>query len=119
VRLGLISATVSIVANLILVPRLGAVGSALANTLSQLTTATMLMVCAHVFYRLDLPWKRVGIILLVGITSTYLVPTAIHELMPDTVGLLLAILAAGLCYAGLLWRLGYHKHLLSLRDGRP
>ncbi|MCC7372899.1 MAG: oligosaccharide flippase family protein [Chloroflexi bacterium] len=119
VRLGLISATVSILANLVLVPRYGAVGSAMANTVSQLTTATMLMVCAYLFYRLDLPWKRAGTILAAGIVSTYILPTVIHELMPDLLGLVLAIVAAAVAYVGLLWWLGYLKLLLSLRGGTP
>ena len=119
VRLGLISATVGVIANLILVPRLGAVGGALANTIAQLTTATLLMGCAHVFYGLSLPWRRAGTILVVGVFSAFLLPLAIHEMVPDESGVMLAVVVAVAAYAVLTWRLGYLRVLFGLRGEAP
>ena len=118
VRLGIISATVSVIANLILVPRLGAVGGAMANTLAQLTTATLLLSSAYYFYRLELPWRRTATVLALGIVSSLLLPTLIQEAMPDVWGLLLSVGAAAALYAVLTWRLGYLRVLFSSREAR-
>ncbi|MGE3267927.1 MAG: oligosaccharide flippase family protein [Chloroflexota bacterium] len=118
VRLGIVSATVSVVANLILVPRLGAVGSAIANTLAQLTTAVLLVTFAHLKYRLSLPWRDVGIVLAVGVVSTYVVPIAIHELLPGVWGILLSVVAAAAAYIGLAWLLGYLHLIIGAREVR-
>jgi len=118
VRLGLISATVSVVANLILVPRLGAVGAATANTLAQLTTAILLMTCAHFMYRLTLPWRGATLVVAVGLLSTFVVPTMIYELVPDIRGVALAMVAAASFYAALMWRMGYLRILFTTPEVR-
>jgi O-antigen/teichoic acid export membrane protein len=107
VRLGAAMSVVNIALNLLLVPRFGAIGGALANTGSQTVYVALLVITAGRMYRLDLPWRFVGGITAIGALTTLLLPELLKTWWPGIWGLLAAIGLAGGMYLTAVWSLGY------------
>jgi O-antigen/teichoic acid export membrane protein len=78
------AATASVTANLLLVPRFGAVGAAWANTLAYAVLAVSGFLLSRRFYPIDYEWARIGRVALAGpsayVASIVLVPSGLPVL---------------------------------------
>ena len=117
VRAGLVMLVVSISLDLVLVPRLGAMGAALASTLTQVSYALLLTIILRVRYNLGLPLRKIGSILFVGAPTTFLVPVLAQNWFSGVVGLALAICLAAAMYTAVIHSLGYLQLLIMSTTG--
>lgn len=108
---GIISAAINIGANLFLIPKMGAIGAAIGNTIGQ-TAAMLLMIAVLEFrYKVRLPWKAMGGIVGFGALTTLLLPWNIQNLISGLSGLITAIIVSSITYILVVWALGYFKQL--------
>jgi len=107
VGFGLLVTIVNISLDVALIPALGAVGAAVANTTAQVGYSMLLYLFLRRRCQLALPWPKLGKIIAIGALTTFLIPQAIIAEIPNASGLVLAIVVSGCCYLTALWRLGF------------
>jgi len=113
VRLGIPLVALNVVLNILLVPAMGAVGGAIANTGTQVAYTFMLILIVSQRYRIALPYRAVGGVVLIGALTTFALPTVLQGWLPGVVGLLAAAAAAGCVYLIAIWSMGYLKFFRS------
>lgn len=115
VRIGISLAVFNIVLDLVLIAWLqfGSVGAAVANTSTQLTYALWLYVVVSKLSDVSLPWRPIGVVLIFGFLTTYLVPLWMQRWLPGVWGLLAAIVVAALLYGASLWGSGLLTTLVA------
>ncbi len=112
VRFGIGMAVLNIGLDLVLIPRLGALGGAIANSGAQLVYSLFLVVAARRLYQIEPPWRTLGSIMVVGLVTTFLLPKLVQLWLPGIAGLAGAIAVSGCAYTLAVWFLG---HLQPLR----
>jgi O-antigen/teichoic acid export membrane protein len=118
VKVGILISLVNVGLNLALVPGLGAIGSAIAATGTQVLAAGVLVVIAYRRYRIRLPLSRLAGVVAIGIVSAGLLPLLVQHRLHGPVGLVAAIGLAGVVYVAATWRFGYVHALVAAR-ARP
>lgn len=111
VRLGAVALTVDIVLALLLVPRFGALGAAIANTSCQIVYAVLLLVRVRRLYGVSVPWGTLAGIAAAGAGTAFLVPAALQWWVSGWMGLLGAVILTGCLYGVAVWRFGYLRAL--------
>jgi O-antigen/teichoic acid export membrane protein len=117
VPFGLGLSALNIVLSLTLTPRYGAVGAALASTLTQITSFAISLVAVQRLFGIQPPWRLLLGVVLVGLLTTLLVPLLVQYWLPGFWGLGGAILFAGALYLAGTWRFG-HLQPLGVLEGR-
>ncbi|HEY8477263.1 MAG TPA: oligosaccharide flippase family protein [Chloroflexota bacterium] len=107
VRLGAVMSAVNIALDLLLIPGYGAVGGAIAMTVTRFLYASVLLVAAMRLYQVRLPTKRLVVVVVVGLATTFALPMAGQRWAPGPFGLLLSIGVAATLYLALIRKLGY------------
>jgi len=113
-----IAAATSVGANLVLIPRFGAIGAAWANALAYATLAVVAMRLSQRFYPIRYEWARIARVAVAGVVawglSMLLVPRGLRPF--------LGLLAHGTivlgCYPALLFGMGFYRarELAILRE---
>ena len=116
VRLGLLISVVNVALALILIPREGALGAAIANTSSQGIHVLLLLLFVYRLYQISLPWRALAHICGLGFVTTFVVPRLVQMMLPGVVGMMLAVAVAAIAYAAAIWGFGY---LRSLQPALP
>lgn len=111
VPLGIGTAVVNIVLDLLLIPPYGAIGAAVANVTAQVSFVVGLYFIVRRLCGVTIPWAPAGGILLVSLFWAYLVPVVVQKLVNGYLGLGLAIAIAVLGYAFSVLQLGLLKPL--------
>jgi O-antigen/teichoic acid export membrane protein len=114
-RLGIIMSVVNISLDMFLIPRFHALGGAVANTSSQIVYVLLLFVAVRQLYAIVLPWRTMGMVFLIGLLTTFVVPWGVQVWLPGIFGLFLAIGLGGGLYLATLWFLGYLKIFFESR----
>ncbi len=104
-----IAAATSLTANLVLVPRVGAIGAAWSNALSFATLAAVAMGLAQRVYPMTYEWGRIARLAIAGV-GAYLLTWLIPATLPAWLGLLIRGTLVCIAYPLLLLALGfYHR----------
>jgi len=117
VKLGLAISAVSIGLDLILIPRFGALGAAIASTTTQLAYAIFLAVIIRRKYQIMLPFRPVVSIVVIGAFTTFLVPTLTQSWFSGIAGLVSAIIVAAALYMTTTFSLGYFRSIQAAEVG--
>jgi O-antigen/teichoic acid export membrane protein len=114
------AATVSVVANMLLIPRYGIMGAAWANTIAYATLATGTVGVSWYVYRIPYEWGRLLRIAAAGAVSYVLVSSTVPRNLTPLVGILLSTMGTTLMYAMMLMVSGFFKpgEMRVLRDIR-
>lgn len=100
-------AAVNLVLDFLLIPRYGAVGGAVANSVAQLGNTVAHIVLVFYLIRVQLPWWRLaGLVVIAGLT-TFGLPYGLGAFLPGPYGLGIIIVVAAVCYAVTLWLFGF------------
>ena len=118
VRLGLAMSVVSVCLDLVLVPRFGALGAAVANTATQFTYSALLIALVQRKYQIILPWRSIVSILIAGSLTTFLVPLVTQSWFTGIAGLVMAVALATTLYIVAVFTMGYVRSLKTL-DAQP
>lgn len=116
--LGVAISTVNIALNLILIPRFGAVGGALANTGVQLLYTVVLFIAVYRLYEIRVSLRSVAKIAVIGALTTFVLPGVVQVWLPGVWGLACAVILAGFVYMASAWRLGYIQPLMGVETRR-
>ena len=103
------AALVSVIANLVLIPRFGVVGAGAANALSYAVMAAVAMRFAQRHYFIRHDWARLARIVLAGLASYSATAWLVPRSLPPLVGILLCGVLAAMLYAGLLFMTGFFR----------
>jgi O-antigen/teichoic acid export membrane protein len=112
VVMGLVLAVINITLDILLIPRYGAIGAAIANSAAQFVYAFLLFLVVLPMYQIALPWKKLGAIIGAGLLATFCVPWLIQFFVGSSGGVVnLLVLGSIICigavlYAALTWKLG-------------
>jgi len=97
----------NILLDLILIPSHHALGAALANTISQISLVSILILLLNRYLHLNLPWKFLIKVVGGGILTTLLLPGLFFLYAGDNLTtLIVAILFSGLAYTLFVWHTG-------------
>ncbi len=88
----------NLVLDVLLIPGLGAVGAALANTIAQVSFAIVAWFIIRRLVSLTLPWGPLLTIVLIGVATTYAVPAILLPLLPGALGLIITVAVSGIAY---------------------
>lgn len=105
---------VNIVMNIILIPRFGALGGAMANTSTQLIYTAVLFAAMYRMYGIRVPIRTLIEVAGVSAVTTFLLPRAIQLLLPEAWGLAGAVIVSGCLYLAIAWRLGFVEPLTTV-----
>jgi O-antigen/teichoic acid export membrane protein len=117
VPFGLGLSALNIVLSLVLTPRYGAVGAALASTLTQISSFGLSLLAVQRLFGIRPPWRLLGGVVAIGLLTTLVVPLLVQYWLPGVWGLGGAIVCAGALYVAGTWRFG-HLQPLGVMDGR-
>jgi O-antigen/teichoic acid export membrane protein len=109
IMMGVVLSFINIGLDILLIPRLHAIGGAIANTLTQVVYATMLFVIVYRKYKVNLPWFDMTKIALVGVFTTFILPFVIRVWVDTLPGLIIAVSSAAILYTAIIWRWMYVK----------
>lgn len=91
-------AVLNIVLDLVLIPRYGALGAALANSAAQIGFMLAAWFVLRRLTGMSPPLRALGTVPLLGAVATYGLPLLLLPLLPGAAGLLLAIVVAAVAY---------------------
>jgi O-antigen/teichoic acid export membrane protein len=96
----------------LLIPRIGALGAAIATTAAQVIYTLLQYAVVRKLTQARLPWgSLLGIVAIAG-TTTFVLPKLVLTWLPETPGLVLAVGLGGLAYMAAIWGLGYVRPLI-------
>lgn len=114
VPLALLVVLFNLLLNLQLVPAQGALGAAIASVSAQIAYAFLLFFMMRRLTRASLPWLTLVGIFVVGLVTTYWLPTLLMSVLGSHwLGAALAVGIGALTYLLAVRLLGYHRLLLS------
>ncbi len=105
----LCAATTSVGANLLLIPRHGALGAAWANTLAYAVLSVVGFLLSQRFYRIRYEWGRIGRVALAGVSSYVAALVFVPRGLPVLASLLLHGALVVLVYPAVLLALGFYR----------
>jgi O-antigen/teichoic acid export membrane protein len=117
IPLGVVAAIINVALNLALIPRYGAFGGAIANTVAQVSLVVMMYGLIIRLWRFRLPWRSLAVVISLGFVATFLLPEAVQWAVTGPSGLLVAIVTAVAAYLLGLRRFGLIA--LLLRPAAP
>jgi O-antigen/teichoic acid export membrane protein len=104
-----IAAFTSVAANLLLIPRFGAIGAAWANTLSYAVLAATAMRFSQRAYPLRYEWRRISLIVVAGVVACAAAHVIVPRPLPPAAGFLVRGGVVALGYPLLLVALGFFR----------
>ncbi len=107
VGFGVFVAGLNIVLDLLLIPRLGAVGAAIANTVSQASEIFLLFLILQRVAAVSVPWRPLFRILFIAFLTAYVLPTVLEVWLTGPIGLIARIGLSVLSYGAIVWGFGY------------
>jgi O-antigen/teichoic acid export membrane protein len=109
------AATTSVGANLVLIPRYGALGAAWANMLAYAVLAAVGMVLSQRFYPMRYEWSRLGTVALAALASYAASRVLVPGSLPTPIGLLLHGVVVLASYPLFLLAVGfYHREEIAV-----
>ncbi len=106
-RVGVVMCLLNLGLDVLLIPRYGALGGAIANTTSQIVFAVAFLILVHRAYKIEFGWQKARSIVAIGALTTGLLPILLGMWQQGTWALVGSIAVGGGLYLSATWRSGY------------